>query len=573
MEKRAVPAAPGRLINAVARIGYDTEVALCDLIDNSLDADAKNIRVILEAESPSDGGEPERISRYLISDDGTGMTPNGLVDAFSLGSMRDYKKGCLGKFGLGLKSAGLALGNRIILISKARDAAEATCAILSLADVTESGKYEIDLGAPPEPYRTKWNELCGNYPSGTLLVIDDLNDNQPSHTRFSEYLARYCGNVYHLFLQEAEPISMVVNRNEVKSKDPLFLQEAMQNGSLNPLNWDGTTPHLLLAETSLALNENIKASIAATQLVHPPSFGEKRAEKRDEYAIEADPYTRRARHGFYIYRNRRIIVMAERFYGLISNQTQAWAFRARLMFDETADNILALDVKKRHCQLPRGVRSNLQAIIKNHAAMSREAWEAAGNRETQKRKNTKEDIANESIEQTPIPDLNYAPGLELHGQGEIEARQELLIHVGAQTLDDILDPDINKASLEKAAQEKSVVISAKGLRANAMWLPYPATSLGAAETLVNTQHSWVAEAYAAAEDDPVITLILHQFLTILARAELEMRATPWREFPDGVVEKVMDRFRKKASAIAEDLAESLAAQIAKFLNQEPTIDE
>ena len=33
MRKTEVPAAPGRLINALARIGYDTEVALCDLID------------------------------------------------------------------------------------------------------------------------------------------------------------------------------------------------------------------------------------------------------------------------------------------------------------------------------------------------------------------------------------------------------------------------------------------------------------------------------------------------------------------------------------------------------------
>ena len=43
MERVPVPIAPGRLINAVARIGYDPEVALTDLIDNSIDAESQNI--------------------------------------------------------------------------------------------------------------------------------------------------------------------------------------------------------------------------------------------------------------------------------------------------------------------------------------------------------------------------------------------------------------------------------------------------------------------------------------------------------------------------------------------------
>ena len=83
---------------------------------------------------------------------------------------------------------------------------------------------------------------------------------------------------------------------------------------------------------------------------------------RDYYMVDRDPYTANPRHGFYVYRNGRIIVMAERFRGIVPIRTSSWAFRARLMFDEGADEILNLDVKKRHCTLPRKARQNLSAL-------------------------------------------------------------------------------------------------------------------------------------------------------------------------------------------------------------------
>lgn len=97
-----------------------------------------------------------------------------------------------------------------------------------------------------------------------------------------------------------------------------------------------------------------------------------------------------------------------------------------------------------------------------------------------------------------------------------------------------------------------------------MWLPYPAVEIGKAETVLNKSHSWVAEAYAAAETDPKITVVLHQVFTILARAELEVRTTTWPDLQSEVTTKVFDRFRRKASAIGEDLAESLASELKKF---------
>lgn len=568
MEKVDVPAAPGRLISAVARIGYDPEVALCDLIDNSLDADGTHVFITLVPELHPEDGETDTLSQYIISDDGCGMDRETLVRAFTLGSNRKYPPHALGKFGLGLKSAGLSLGNRIVVLSKTADMLAPLCAVLPMAEVEATGEYKIDLGEVPAQYQEYWTKDFGEErQSGTTLILEELNENQPSYSRFLAYFRRYCAQVYHLFLADTDkPLVMGINSEEpLEPVDPLFFTEAKANGPLqDPENWDGKTVHLLLDNHGLPLTASASVTIALTNLVHPISFEQKRGEMRDRYMIEADPYTGRRRHGFYIYRNRRIIVLAEGFHGLVSTATQAWAFRGRLMFDETADNILALDVKKRHCQLPKEARSNLQAMVRTHQQKSTNAWAAAGRRAEQIKVDNKEKAANESITNTPIGGLDYAPGADLSSSIAVQNRQKAFESIRQDTLKSITDKSISEEVLEKHAEDKSLVVLVDGLKGNSMWLPYPSVHHGAADTLVNQQHSWLAEAYAAAEADPKITIILHQIITLLARAELEVRSMAWPDVPANAVDKVLERFRKKASMIGEDLADSLKMELAKI---------
>ncbi len=569
MEKVDVPAAPGRLISAVARIGYDPEVALCDLIDNSLDAGGTCVFITLVPQLHPEDGETDTVSQYIISDDGYGMNRETLIRAFTLGSNRKYPAHALGKFGLGLKSAGLSLGNRIVVLSKTVDMSEPLCAVLPMSEVEATGEYKIELGEVPAQYQEYWTkDFSGaDRASGTTLILEELNDNQPSYNRFLAYLRRYCAQVYHLFLADADkPLIMSINNDEaLKPLDPLFFTEAKANGPLqDPESWDGKTVHLLLDDHSLPLTPSASVTIALTNLVHPVSFEQKRSEMRDHYLIEADPYTGRRRHGFYVYRNRRIIVLAEGFHGLISPATQAWAFRGRLMFDETADNILALDVKKRHCQLPKEARSNLQAMVRTHQQKSTNAWAAAGRRVEQTKAENKEKAANESINNTPVGGLDYAPGADLSSSVAMQNRQKAFEAIRQDTLKNITDKNISEDVLEKHAEDKSLVVLVDGLRGNSMWLPYPSVHHGAADTLVNQQHSWLAEAYAAAEASPKITTILHQIITVLARAELEVRSMTWPDVPTSTVDKVLERFRKKASMIGEDLADSLKLELSRI---------
>ena len=142
MARRVVPTKAARLMAAIARIGYDPEVALCDLLDNSIDAGATYINI--ECMTPD--GASKDIAGYVIADNGRGMTEETLLNAFALGAERDYKSGSLGKFGIGMKSAGLSLGNKIKIITKTKGS-PTTVGVLSMLEIqsSTSGEYEVDI--------------------------------------------------------------------------------------------------------------------------------------------------------------------------------------------------------------------------------------------------------------------------------------------------------------------------------------------------------------------------------------------------------------------------------------------
>ncbi len=561
MEKVEVPAAPGRLINAVARIGYDHEVALCDLLDNCIDARASSVSLSVNATANEEEGTND-ITEYVIADDGSGMDRAALINAFTLGTQRKYPSGSLGKFGLGLKSAGLALANQVAIVTRNGQGGPPMSAVLTLSDIEESGRYQIDLGEASGDLLEAWEKYARNPDKGSVLLLRQLNEGQPSVAPFVRYLRRYLGQIYHYFI--AAGLEVQLNGDTVDAIDPLFMAEAESNGAMGDIaSWDGKSVRLLLKASTLDLDEQASgkvnpASIEATHLVHPPSFDDEgqRAEKRSQYLLEVDEYTKRPRHGFYIYRNRRMIILSERFHGVIPSAEAARAFRARLMFDETADAILSLDVKKRHCQLPPRARAKLRTTVANHVVSSEEAWTAAGQRASRARGDSKEATANTSINQTPVTNLDYAPGTQLDTKEKVEERRERQKAVSAETRSSIHDKTLTPERILERAKQNDVVMFSDGLKANAMWLPYPAVEIGKATTIINRQHSWVAAAYAAAEAQPGVAIVLHQLFTILARAELEVRANNWG-VPEETVRKVMEIFRKRVSAIGEDMAEQV----------------
>lgn len=80
---------------------HELPTALADLVDNSIDAGASQVRIRILTED-------DYVTGMLVIDDGRGMDEAGIDAAMALSRRRDYGEADLGHYGLGLKAASLS---------------------------------------------------------------------------------------------------------------------------------------------------------------------------------------------------------------------------------------------------------------------------------------------------------------------------------------------------------------------------------------------------------------------------------------------------------------------------------
>ena len=97
--------------------GYrNTASAVSELVDNSLQAEAENINIILISKADD---SIKRIDRVIVVDDGIGMNADILSEAIKFGGgQRHGNTRGLGKFGMGLPNSSVAQCVRFDVISK-----------------------------------------------------------------------------------------------------------------------------------------------------------------------------------------------------------------------------------------------------------------------------------------------------------------------------------------------------------------------------------------------------------------------------------------------------------------------
>ncbi|MFC8430782.1 ATP-binding protein [Streptomyces sp. NPDC057253] len=99
-----------RYMEALSSQGYGFDVAIADLVDNSIDAGAKDVVIHFLRDG-------DQLVSLLVVDDGKGMSDEDLDIAMTVGGRRNYGAGALGMFGTGLKSASLSHASAVTLVS------------------------------------------------------------------------------------------------------------------------------------------------------------------------------------------------------------------------------------------------------------------------------------------------------------------------------------------------------------------------------------------------------------------------------------------------------------------------
>lgn len=133
------------LINSLRDLGYNsTTSAVCEHVDNSIEAGAREIRVYFR----QTGKLPKQRIDALVYDNGIGMPPNLLKVAMAFGgSIRFDNRSGIGRYGMGMKAAALNMARSVDVYSWQEPGAYYSMTL----DVEEIGRDRHDMIELPDP--------------------------------------------------------------------------------------------------------------------------------------------------------------------------------------------------------------------------------------------------------------------------------------------------------------------------------------------------------------------------------------------------------------------------------------
>ena len=331
-------------------VGYSLPTAVADLIDNSLAASARRIEILTDTDSPSPA--------IGILDDGDGMSKADLREAMRLGTRSPLEERAvtdLGRFGLGLKTASFSQCRRLTVVTRRNG--ETCSAIWDLDTVAATEDWYIEI--PDRVPTVPWIDQLGS--TGTLVVWQKLDrvigpGSKDTHdvTRQIDRTASHIELVFHRFLTGGprhRAVKILMNSRGLEALDPFHLQHpATQRRQ----------------EDTFSLNGR-KIRIMAVTLPHH------RKVTAAEWERHGGPGGHLRNQGFYLYRNRRLIVHGT-WFGLAKQSELTKLARVRIDIPNDLDALWKVDVKKASAQPPALVRSRLQKIIKQIGAPSRDVY-------------------------------------------------------------------------------------------------------------------------------------------------------------------------------------------------------
>lgn len=355
-----IPNAP-ILIESTRAIGYSFETALADIIDNSLAKRAKKINVWFDSEA----------SPYIaVVDDGAGMTEEELKNAMRYGSQSSLEERCkddLGRFGLGMKTASLSQCRKLSVLTKKNG--NITGAIWDLDYVIKKNEWILKMYDTSECEEIEYIHYLDDVKSGTVVVWENFDriENTTSHFKKSfdqkiEDARSHLALVFHRFLNDENPanrVSIYFNNNKLKPVDPFLTN--------NP----ATQP---LSEQTIIINSE---PIRVKPFVLPYMSKLTSEDKK----MLGDISDLRKTQGFYVYRNKRLIIWGTWFKLVRSEELNKLA-RVRVDIPNSLDSVWDIDIKKSSASLPDSIKLNLKNIVKSAIGTSERVYKYRGRKST-----------------------------------------------------------------------------------------------------------------------------------------------------------------------------------------------
>lgn len=336
------------LIESLRSLGYSVETAIADLIDNSISAGADTVWLKVQWNGKG--------SYIVVQDNGCGMTEEELVEAMRPGSRGLSPQRAaedLGKFGLGLKTASFSQCRCVTVASRTADSGtHLRC--WDLDWVAKHDSWQL-LKQPPNSTLAILQGL-DSHVTGTAVIWEELDrvlartgtgaDGSVLFLNEMDSVKNYLGMVFHMYLAD-NSLKIFLNGTPVPAWDPFLAQH------------DGTQC-LPVEQLSLA---GARITVSPYILPHESRLSSQ------EHDAAGGPFGWNAQQGFYVYRDRRMVIpgswlgigpRAQK--GEYRKEEHYKLARIRLDFPVELDSWWDIDVRKSTVRVPAALRNDLRRI-------------------------------------------------------------------------------------------------------------------------------------------------------------------------------------------------------------------
>lgn len=344
------------LMLGLRSIGYSFSTAVADIIDNSISAEASEIKIY---------SDPLHTNPYFcVLDNGHGMDGKELNNAMLPGSDRNNVEDSeleLGRFGLGLKSASLSQCREFIVATKKYGRLKAMSFDLDL--IEERNKLflkewdETEINLLPHILELK------QFESGTLVIWTKFDKIEALAKNFEDSFRQLVADskkhvelVFHRFYDD---IYIYFNGKRVERRDPFLLAShgRQQTGRRTIIQVDGRIIQVI--PYTLPFAKTLTA---------------------EEKALLGNPKSIYDDQGFYLYRNKRLISWGNWLRMGIRSELNKLA-RIQVDIPSSLDSVWMLDVKKSSAKIPDKIKDQLRMAVEDSLIRSKRTIKTPGVKE------------------------------------------------------------------------------------------------------------------------------------------------------------------------------------------------
>ena len=353
------PYAP-TLMESTRAIGYSIESAIADIIDNSVAAKAGRVDIDFF---------PIGEAYISILDDGCGMSEERLISAMQYGSkdpLDEREEYDLGRYGLGMKTASLSQCRILTVITKQNGVLSG--AQWNLDHVKKAESWSLIILDDAEFNKYPSYDKLASLENGTLVIWQDLdkfaigeNDIAEAFSRKMMLIREHLSLVFHRYLsgeQGLKKLDIRMNELSIDPHDPFLSKKSTQ---------------LMDEETIVVRGSKVK--VKPYILPHVSKLTQK------ELKALGGKEGLRKQQGFYVYRNKRLLVWGT-WFRLMRQGDLSKLARVQVDIPNSLDDLWTLDIKKSIATPPEDVKQNLAVIIEKISEGSKRTWTYRGKKET-----------------------------------------------------------------------------------------------------------------------------------------------------------------------------------------------